>query len=69
MGILMNKTNITNNQELDSMKVAMRVSKISIVVNVLLAVAKLFAGIFARSGAMISDAVHSASDVDRKSVV
>lgn len=42
---------------------AMRVSVISIVVNLLLSVFKLFAGIFARSGAMISDAVHSASDV------
>ena len=44
-------------------KVAYRVSFISIVGNVLLTVFKLFAGIFANSGAMISDAVHSASDV------
>ncbi len=42
---------------------AMRVSRVSILVNLLLSVAKLFAGVFAASGAMISDAVHSASDV------
>ena len=41
----------------------MQVSAVSIVVNVLLAVFKLFAGIIAASGAMISDAIHSASDV------
>ncbi|MDO5577611.1 MAG: cation diffusion facilitator family transporter, partial [Fibrobacter sp.] len=42
---------------------AMQVSTISIIVNVLLSVLKLLAGIFAKSGAMVSDAVHSASDV------
>ena len=40
-----------------------RVSTITIVINVLLSVFKLCAGIFARSGAMISDGIHSASDV------
>lgn len=44
-------------------KVAMRVSFVSIAANIILSVFKLFAGIFAHSGAMISDAVHSASDV------
>lgn len=44
-------------------RIAMRVSANSIVVNVVLSVFKLFAGIVAGSGAMISDAVHSASDV------
>lgn len=44
-------------------EVAMRVSTVSIVINVLLSLFKLLAGIFAKSGAMISDAVHSASDV------
>lgn len=44
-------------------KIAMRVSTVSIVVNVMLSIFKLFAGIFAKSGAMISDAIHSASDV------
>ena len=44
-------------------QIAMRVSYISILGNVLLSVFKLMAGISAHSGAMISDAVHSASDV------
>lgn len=44
-------------------QVAMNVSAISIFINILLAMLKLFAGIIAKSGAMISDAVHSASDV------
>lgn len=42
---------------------AMKVSWVSIAVNIFLSVLKLIAGIAARSGAMISDAVHSASDV------
>lgn len=44
-------------------KTAMKVSFVSIAANVLLSVFKLFAGVLAHSGAMISDAVHSASDV------
>lgn len=44
-------------------RVAYRVSLVSIVVNLLLTAFKFFAGIFAHSMAMISDAVHSASDV------
>ena len=44
-------------------KIAYRVSVIGIGVNLLLTAFKLFAGIFARSMAMVSDAVHSASDV------
>lgn len=47
----------------DAEKVAMRVSAYSIMVNVVLSLGKLLAGILAHSGAMISDAVHSASDV------
>lgn len=47
----------------DTEKVAMRVSKVTIVANFVLAVFKLLAGVVAHSGAMISDAVHSASDV------
>ena len=42
---------------------AIRASVISIIINIILSVFKLLAGIFAHSGAMISDAVHSASDV------
>ena len=49
--------------ENDFQKVANRVSIITIIGNLLLSVTKLLAGIIAHSGAMISDAVHSASDV------
>ena len=45
-------------------KVAMHVSTVSIIVNVLLSAFKFIAGILANSGAMISDAVHSASRPD-----
>ena len=44
-------------------KVAMKISMVSIVGNVLLSLFKALAGILANSGAMISDAIHSASDV------
>ena len=44
-------------------RVANRVSVTTIVGNLLLSILKLVAGIVAHSGAMISDAVHSASDV------
>lgn len=44
-------------------QVALKVSLVSIVANILLSLVKLAAGIAAHSGAMISDAVHSASDV------
>lgn len=42
---------------------AYRVSAVSIIVNLILSFLKLVAGIVASSGAMVSDAVHSASDV------
>lgn len=41
----------------------MHVSRVTILWNVLLSALKFAAGIFAHSGAMLSDAVHSASDV------
>ena len=44
-------------------KVANKVSFITIIGNILLSVMKLLAGIIAHSNAMISDAIHSASDV------
>ena len=44
-------------------KIAIRVSLVSVVWNLILSVFKLIAGFVAHSGAMISDAVHSASDV------
>jgi cation diffusion facilitator family transporter len=42
---------------------AMHVSAVSIAVNLVLSLGKLAAGVAGHSGAMISDAVHSASDV------
>ena len=42
---------------------AVKVSLVSIIGNAVLSLLKFLAGIFAHSGAMISDAVHSASDV------
>lgn len=44
-------------------KTAIRVLLVSVVWNLILSVFKLIAGFVAHSGAMISDAVHSASDV------
>lgn len=48
---------------MDNTKTANRVSIISIIVNLGLSAFKLAAGIIAHSSALISDAVHSASDV------
>ena len=44
-------------------KSATKVALVTIVWNIVLSIGKLLAGILAHSGAMISDAVHSASDV------
>lgn len=55
-----NKKTVTVNE---FQRVANRVSVITIIGNVILSIFKLLAGIIAHSGAMISDAVHSASDV------
>ena len=44
-------------------KIVDRLSRVGIFGNILLAAFKLFAGIFGKSGAMVSDAVHSLSDV------
>ncbi|MBR4015294.1 MAG: cation transporter [Anaerotignum sp.] len=44
-------------------KIVMQVSFRSMLVNVGLAVGKVLAGLVARSGAMVSDGIHSASDV------
>jgi cation diffusion facilitator family transporter len=52
-----------NSTSANHTKIAMHVSRWSVAVNVLLTLFKLLAGIVANSGAMISDAVHSASDV------
>lgn len=47
----------------DFEKIATKVSAVSIFGNLILSLFKLAAGVLANSGAMISDAVHSASDV------
>lgn len=60
----MSATNMGNMEMAqDYEKVAVRVSMVSIAANFGLTVFKLLAGIIAHSGAMISDAIHSASDV------
>ncbi len=50
-----------NNQT--SKQIAIRVSVVTLIVNFLLAIGKTIAGILGNSSAMISDAVHSVSDV------
>ena len=44
-------------------QIAMQVARNSIIINIGLAAFKLFAGIFAQSAAMVSDAVHSITDL------
>lgn len=61
MTVLDNSKKVRNKNDQEA--VAMRVSTISILVNVLLSALKLLAGVVASSGAMISDGIHSASDV------
>ncbi len=58
-----------NAAEKEYEQIATHVSLVSIAWNLILSVCKLLAGIFAHSGAMISDAVHSASDVFSSVVV
>lgn len=48
---------------LKSKDIAMHISFVTIVINIILSVFKIIAGVVANSAAMISDAVHSASDV------
>lgn len=57
----LNKTSERTNSK--EQQIAMRVSSVSIVINIILSLLKLLSGIIAHSGAMISDAIHSASDV------
>ena len=49
--------------EQDFLKEGMKVSIISIIGNVILSVFKFIAGIVGKSNAMISDSIHSLSDV------
>ena len=48
---------------MNNKQIAIKVSNLSIIVNLFLSVIKLLAGVISNSTAMISDAVHSASDV------
>ena len=54
---------MTNDLAKQNEKIVMRVSTNSMIVNIILSVFKVAAGFIAHSGAMISDGVHSASDV------
>ncbi len=54
---------IEQNVSLDFERTAVKVSMVSIIGNAVLSLLKFLAGIIAHSGAMVSDAVHSASDV------
>ncbi len=56
-------SNITTVTTEEFQRVANRVSVVTIIGNVILSVFKLLAGIWAHSSAMISDAIHSASDI------
>ena len=56
-----NRKNVTEND--DFQKVATKVSIVTIIGNVVLSLFKVLAGTVAHSSAMISDEVHSASDV------
>ena len=51
-----------DNKAKDHKSIAMRVSVVSMIINTILSIGKVAAGIIAGSGAMISDGVHSASD-------
>jgi len=51
------------NMKKSNEQIAMRTGRNSIIVNVMLSAFKLFAGIFGQSAAMVSDAVHSITDL------
>lgn len=59
----MKKESRNQAQQKENEAIAMRVSARSMALNIVLTAFKLVAGIVAHSGAMISDAIHSASDV------
>ncbi|MDR1965270.1 MAG: cation diffusion facilitator family transporter [Synergistaceae bacterium] len=60
----LNKGNAMNGHEFeDAGRMAVRTSVNTVIANVLLSAFKLYAGIYAHSAAMVSDAVHSVSDV------
>ena len=65
----MEHTENKKQESMDNNQIAMKVSAVSIVINLVLSVLKLIAGIVAYSGAMVSDAIHSASDVGSTLIV
>ncbi len=52
-----------NSKVVENERIVMRLSVNTMIVNVILSIGKVAAGVVARSGAMISDGIHSASDV------
>ena len=65
----MEHTENKKQESMDNNQIAMKVSAVSIAINLVLSVLKLIAGIVAHSGAMVSDAIHSASDVGSTLIV
>ena len=65
----MEHTENKKQESMDNNQIAMKVSAVSIAINLVLSVLKLIAGIIAHSGAMVSDAIHSASDVGSTLIV
>ena len=60
---VMKKMNQLSDHKISEARIVKRVSVVGIAGNIILSVFKLIAGILGHSGAMISDAVHSLSDV------
>ncbi len=58
-----NKIELMNNPINNENAIIMQLSVVGIIGNILLTAFKLFAGIIGNSGAMVSDAIHSLSDV------
>ena len=56
-------TGLSSGAEINQNAIVRRISLITIVGNIILSAVKLSAGIAGRSGAMVSDAIHSLSDV------
>ena len=65
----MEHTENKKQESMDNNQIAMKVSAVSIAINLVLSILKLIAGIVAHSGAMVSDAIHSASDVGSTLIV
>ena len=59
---------IYHNQEYHA-KIAVRTASVSIIGNLILSVLKIVAGIFSHSSALVSDGIHSASDLISSAVV